>query len=107
MLEILFGVNALLAFFGWLAWNGIMFSVHKDEDEKNFNLKSYALEHYDNWLASLVVIPVLLIVGAKQLNINIEDVGNFEWKDCYYPLSGFIVEAIKVAWKKWRAKNPA
>lgn len=97
-------INALAALAGWLAWNGTMFSIHKDSDEKNFNLKSYTMETYDNWLASLLMIPVLLYVGHSQLSIDI-DSGKLEWQDTYYLASGFAVEAVKVAWKKWKTKN--
>lgn len=105
IISILFGTNAVFAFFGWLAWNGIMFSFHKDDDEKNFNIKSYALETYDNWLASFLFIPVMLFFGHGTLGIDIDGFANLKWQDSFYPLSGFAVEALKVIWKKWKAKN--
>jgi len=105
IIGILFGLNAFFAFFGWLAWTAIMLSIHKDENEKTFNLKSYALEYWDNWVASFLFIPVMLFVGHGALGIDVDGVANLKWQDSFYPLSGFAVELIKVLWKKWKNKK--
>lgn len=105
LIKILFGTNAAFAFFGWLAFNAIMFSLHKDEDEERFNLKSYTLKTYDNWIASFLFIPVMLFFGHGALGIDVEGFANLKWQDSFYPLSGFAVELIKVLWKKWKSKN--
>lgn len=106
MIEILFGENAAAALLAWVAWNVIIFSFHKDEDEAHFNVKSYCLDTYDNWLASLVSIPVLLILGAKGFNFKqFNLVDGIDFDDFYYMLSGFAVEALKVAYKKFKTKG--
>lgn len=97
-------LNLFAALAGWLAWNVVLFSIYKDANENSFNAKSYVKENYDNWLASLVMIPVLLYIGHSQLSIDV-DGQNIEWTDLYYLASGFAVEAVKVAWKKWKSKN--
>lgn len=103
-LQALFTNPIFAALAGWAAFNIIMLSMFKDENEKTFALKSYAIEHWDNWVASLFMIPVLLFVGYNKLNITIEG-QNLQWSDLYYPCSGFATEAVKMAYKKWKAKQ--
>ena len=103
-LQSIFTNPIFAALAGWLAFNFVMLSMSKDEDEKNFALKIYFQEHWDNWVASLFMIPVLLFFGYSKLNITI-DANNLEWSDMYYPCSGFFTELVKVAYKKWKAKN--
>lgn len=97
-------LDFLVALAGWLAWNAIMLSIYKDANEQAFNLRAYVSEHWDNWLASLVMIPVLLFFGSKGLGIKIDEY-NINWDDSYYVASGFITEAVKMLWKKWKSKN--
>jgi len=106
-------MDALIHFFtnpigaaiaGWVAFNFLALSLYKDDNEKTFALKSYAGEHWDNWLASFFLIPVLLFIGAKGLNITIDE-KHLEWNDLYYVGSGFITEALKMAYKKWKSKQ--
>lgn len=96
------------ALFGWLAFNVILFRVEKDKsDDANvdFPIKAYVLKYWDNWLASLVCVPVLLYVGYSKLSIGMIDVGNPQWNDFCYLCAGFLPELIIVSWKKWKAKN--
>ena len=101
----IFNSSLSAALSGWLAFNVIMLSMYKDENEKTFAFGAYAKEHWDNWAASLVSIPVLLYIGAHQLSLPITDLSNPKWSDLYYLGSGFFVEAIKMAYKKWISKN--
>lgn len=99
-------INSAAAFAGWFAWNALLLSLDKDENEKSWTLKTYSGEHWDNWFASAAMIPVLLFLGYKgfelgQFNL---DTG-FDFGDVYYVASGFITEAVKVAYKKWIKKN--
>lgn len=101
-----FLVNSLAALAGWFAWNVLMLSMYKDENEQTFNIVAYAKEHWDNWAASLVFIPILLYAGYKGFKfetLNLTDGVSFG--DCYYVCSGFFTEVVKMAWKKWKAKN--
>lgn len=106
-------MNALIHFFtnpfgaaiaGWVAFNLIALSLYKDENEKTFALKAYVVEHWDNWLASLFLIPVLIFIGAKGLAITIDE-KHLEWNDLYYVCSGFFTESLKMAYKKWKSKQ--
>jgi hypothetical protein len=105
-------MNILIALAGWFAWNAIIFRIDKDQyDERgeSFNLKQYALQSYDNWIASAAMIPVLLYLGYKGLGIPGAflsiDVDKLEWSDIYYLCSGFATEAVIFAIKKWKASR--
>ena len=91
------------SFVGWLAFNVIMLSMFKDDNEKTFNIKAYATEHWDNWAASFVMIPVLLFIGYKGLSIPVD--GKLEWNDIYFLAAGFATEAVKMIWKKFKKKT--
>lgn len=96
------------ALFGWLAFNVILFRMEKDKFDDSdtvFSVKAYALKVWDNWLASLVCVPVVLYLGYNQLSIGMIDAENPQWKDLYYLGAGFLPELVIVAYKKWKAKN--
>jgi hypothetical protein len=104
-------MNILAAFFGWLAFNVAMFRIEKDtydDKHQSFPLKQYASETWDNWLASLACIPVLLFIGYYKLqipSIGVLEGGELKWSDFYYLCSGFATELVIVAIKKWRKKQ--
>jgi hypothetical protein len=105
-LQIFFGINAMAALVGWAFWNILMLSLYKDENEKTFNLRAYLGEHWDNWAASLLGIPILLYMGHKGFNFDSFNLTEgIHMGDCYYVASGFLTESAKVAWKKWMARN--
>lgn len=89
---------------GWLAFNVLMLSMDKDDNESTFAIKSYIKEHWDNWAASFFMIPILLFIGYNKLDIKI-DATNLQWNNLYYPCAGFATEALKMAYKKWKAKQ--
>ena|SRR5688572_2205222 len=104
-------MNFLISIAGWTLWNLIAFRIEKDAyDDRNekFPLKEYVSKVWDNWLASLVMIPILLFLGQQQLGLNpmgvfgTEEIG---WNDFYYLGAGFFTEALMYAVKKWRAKQ--
>ncbi len=94
-------MNILLAFFGWLAWNIGLFSYLKDQADdldQDFGVKAYAKKHWDNWLLSLVMVPILIIIGMKGIGLDaipIFDIDHLQWNDIYYAGSGFFSEALK------------
>lgn len=106
-------MNILLTVLGWLAWNIGLFSFEKDKsddkDEK-FSLIHYANKYWDNWLLSLVCVPILIIMGIKGLGLDAIPIGDFEdlhWNDIYYLCAGAFAEAVKVGIKKvstWKNK---
>lgn len=104
-------MNALIAFVGWLGWNIIIFRIDKDQNDDQkipFPFKQYALQSYDNWLSSLVMIPVLLYIGDKGLNLPGSIFGfdhDLQWQDLYYLGAGFFTEVIIWAIKKYKASR--
>lgn len=106
MKDIFLNLNTAAALFGWLAWTVVMLRIYKDENEKTFNIGAYFSENWDNALSSLVFIPVLLYLGHVQFNFgDVLESGALQWKDAYYVASGFIVELVIMAYKKWKNKN--
>lgn len=105
MKEIFFGLNATAALFAWFWWTVVMLSIYKDDNEKTWNFRAYFSDHWDNWAASLVGIPTLLFIGYKGFKLGVIDLDNLGLGDAYYLCSGFLTEAGKMAWKKWRSKN--
>lgn len=104
-MEIFFNMNSVAAIFGWIAFNFIMLSSFKDDNEQTFNLKAYAKEYWDNWAGSLLSIPVLLYIGARGFNFSEIGVDGIHWSDAYYVFSGFGFEYAKILWKKWKNKQ--
>jgi len=104
-------MNALISLIGWLGWNIIIFRIDKDQydDQKlAFPLRQYILQSWDNWLASLVMVPVLMYIGHRGLNLPGSIFGFGEdvaWSDLYYLGSGFFTEAIIWAIKKYKASR--
>lgn len=102
-----FGNPITAAVFGWLAFNVMLLRIDKEEydnSKKMFPLREYFMYVWDNWLASLLMIPILLYVGQNQLNITLDE-HNLQWNNLYYVGAGFFTELVIVAWKKWKSKN--
>ncbi len=106
-------MNILLTLLGWLAWNFGLFSMEKDQvdaEGKPMDLKRYASCYWDNWVFSLIFIPILIIVGIKGLGFEalpFGDLEHFQWHDLYYLGAGAFAEIAKyyisLARKKWKA----
>lgn len=93
-------MNITIALVGWLAWNFLLFMMEKDkydDQEKDFPFTEYRKKNWDNWLASLFMVPILLYFGYKGLGLDVlgvVDVSHLKWTDAYYPASGFFTEFI-------------
>jgi len=104
-------MNLYITIVGWVAWNVIIFRIDKDQyDDKgeDFPLWQYVKQSYDNWLASFVMIPVLLYMGYKGLGFNVFsaiEIDHLQWSDAYYLGSGFFTESVIFAIKKWKASR--
>lgn len=99
---------AFAALAGWLAFNLMLFRIEKDQADdhgKLFDLPGYVSRTWDNWLVSLIFIPVILYIGYKQLDIGMIDATHVTWSDLYYLGAGVLPEFCIVTWKKWKAKN--
>jgi len=96
------------ALFGWLAFNVIMFSMEKDgADQLNveFSPLQYFYKKWDNWLASLICVPIVLYLGYHNLNIGMIDIESPKWAYLYYLGAGFLPELVIAWYKKWKLKN--
>ena len=101
-------MNFLISLAGWFAWNVMILRIDKDAYDttgKTFPISEYASKTWDNWLASLAMIPILLFIGYRQMNLDpmaVIDVQHLKWSDLYYLGSGFFTEAVMYAYKKWK-----
>lgn len=100
-LESLLASNAFGAFIGWLVFNVIMWRIEKNKYDKlheRFPWGKYAGETYDEWLTSIVCVPLILWIGYRSLSLNPLaqglDVANLDWNDLYYLCAGFAPELI-------------
>lgn len=104
-------MNIFITVIGWLAWNVIIFRIDKDQYDdrgEQFPLIQYIKQSWDNWLASLVMIPVLLYMGYKGLGFDVFtgiDIEKLAWSDAYYLGAGFFTELVIFAIKKWKASR--
>ncbi len=107
-------INGCMALIGWMAFNAIMFSMDKDtaldggeitvDKVKSYWLQ-YKLKNFDNWIASLWMVPILLFIGYKGLKVPDFGIGELTWSDLYYPCAGFATELVRRIWKKVRGKE--
>lgn len=102
--------NWEIALLGWLAWNALILNIDKDSFDakgETFPILKYIQAHWDNWFASLVMIPLLLWFGSRQLGLDATGIVEFEklkWSDSYYPMSGVITEFALYWIKKIKKK---
>lgn len=99
-------MKVLITFFGWLVWNIIVLRIEKDRYDDSghpFPLAEFARKNWDNWLSSLVVAALLLILGQNALHIiNIAESSSLTWNDSYYAGSGIITEVIIYGYAKYK-----
>lgn len=94
-------MNIALTFLGWIIWNFGLFSMEKDKaDEKgeDFSIGHYTKCYWDNWLLSLFIIPILIILGIRGLGLEaipLADLKGLKWNDIYYLGAGAFAEAVK------------
>lgn len=100
--------NALIALVGFLAWVIIVFRIDKDlvdDSEKEFSFRDYAKKNYDNWLTSLIGVPVVL-VGADLLDIvKVFHDTELTWSNAFYLGAGVVTEVPMYFIKKWRKQK--
>lgn len=108
-MEAIITSKILITLLGWGAWNVFLFNIEKDKaDEANlfFSFSNYVQKQWDNWLASLFIVPILLWIGSQEMDIHIfGDTGPLKWQDIYLLGSGFFYEAVIFSYKKWKEKR--
>jgi hypothetical protein len=99
-------MKVLITVIGWLAWNVIIFRIEKDKfdsDGKPFPLSQYFKTNWDNWLSTVVVAALLLVLGQNVLHIiNMAESTTLSWNDAYYAGSGIITEVIIYAIARYK-----
>ncbi len=105
-------MNILITIIGWLAWNWFWFTVEKDKsDDLNeaFDFQDYRKKHWENWVFSALLIPILLFYGSRGLGLDVFGIPNFEhlqWSDAFYPCVGLFSDIVGMA-LKWSRKKLA
>lgn len=108
-MEELFNNIYVLAFYGWLIYTVVMFSMEKDEyDDANkaFSVKKYIVRNWDNWLLSLILVPIIATKAVSIWAGGMEMAG-FSWTfyDIYYLGVGALVELLYFGIKWSRNKR--
>lgn len=105
-------MNIVLTLLGWLAWNGFEFNMKKnvaDDKDEAFPIGKYVDKKWDDWLMTLIVAALLLVIGHMGLGLDLLRVIDSEhpakWSDLYYAGSGVFYEALKFAYEKWKGKQ--
>lgn len=103
-------MNIILSLLGWLMWNFGLFSFEKDKADdlnQDFDIRHYIKCYWDNWVLSLIMVPILIILGIKGLGLDaipMLDIEHLKWSDSYYLGAGFFAEALKYYLAKLRKK---
>lgn len=103
-MEELFDNIYVLSFYGWLIYTFLMFVTTKDKkDEANgkFNYKKYLKKNWDNWVLSLLFVPIIAY-KAEEIFASVMAYLEKDWTfyDLYYLGVGVLVEAFyfAIAW---------
>ncbi len=101
---IVFFLTYLATCYGTVLWMVAHLVATKDEyDDKDndFPWRAYKKKTWDNWLLAIVGIPFVVHFGEEATAIFLPDL---VWSKMGYCLSGFIVQALYSAWKKYKIK---
>ena len=108
-MEPLFLNNYWLAFYGWILYTVLMFVFTKDQyddADQHFNYKQYLHKNWDNWLLSLIFVPVMAYY-ASGIWGGIMDWQEKDWafRPVYYLGVGAIVELVYLTLLKFKTKK--
>lgn len=90
--------------YGTVLWMAAHLVATKDDyDDKNegFPWLEYKRKNWDNWLLAIVGIPFIAHFGEEATSLFLPEL---TWSKMGYALSGFIVQALYSAYKKYRSK---
>ncbi len=93
------------AIFGVLLYNYLVFNIAKDEVDntsKSFSYKRYVKTHWDNWIWSFILVPVIVIFG-HQLFYYLMQWQGWDWQfyDVFYLSAGVLAEGLYYVLKKF------
>jgi hypothetical protein len=95
----------IVGLIGWIAFTVTNLSLDKDlkdEHDQAFPMIPYFKKNWDNWLRSLVFIPVLVVVG--KYGAEFQSTAGIEWSDLYYLSAGIAPEFAINKYKAWKSK---
>ena len=96
--------QSLWALFGVLLYNWLAFTIEKDKfDHKNepFNFKDYAAKAWDNWIWSLLCVPLIVLKGDQLWYYVMSYYGkDWEFLDVLYLSAGVVAEGLYWLLKK-------
>lgn len=110
-MEELFDNIYVLAVYGFVIYTAVLFVMEKDEYDdvnKHFNLTKYLIRNWDNWLLSVILVPIM---ATKAVDIwgAIISIWDKTWPfyDLYYLGVGAVVEALYtgIKWIKNKRKK--
>jgi len=102
-------MKVLFCLISWLLWNFAIFSFDKnkeDEAHRQFPLKQYVSEKWDNWVGSLICCPVLLLVMKLGFGVDVLkaiNISSLQWSDALIGASGPAWEAV--LWAQGKIKS--
>ena len=96
----------LWAVFGVILYNYLSFNLHKDELDdsgKQFSFKTYRKGRWDNWVWSILCVPVIVVYG-DQLWYYTMAYFEKDWKfyDVIYLGAGVLAEGLYYILKKFK-----
>ena len=94
----------LWALFGVILYNYLVFNLAKDElddSKQTFSFRRYAKAKWDNWVWSILLVPVIVIYG-DQLWYYVMAYFEKDWQfyDVLYLLAGVLAEGLYYILKK-------
>jgi len=108
-MEELFDNIYVLAAYGFVIYTLVLFVMDKDEyddADKHFSVKTYLKKNWDNWLLSLILVPIIAY-KAEGIWASIMDIAGKTWEfyDVYYLGVGAVVEGLYTGIKWIRNKR--
>ena len=87
-----------LSAYGFLIYTVLLFVMKKDEydeDNKHFSLRKYLKKNWDNWLLSLILVPIIA-TKAHDIWAGAMEIAGKTWTfyHVYYLGVGALVEAL-------------
>ena len=92
------------ALFGVFLYNWLAFTIEKDKfdkDNKPFEFRDYSSKRWDNWIWSLLCVPLIVVYG-EQLWYYVMEYFEKDWKflDVLYLTAGVVAEGLYWLLKK-------
>ncbi len=109
-MEELFANEFVLALYGFLIYTLLLFVITKDgydKQNKKFDYKAYLKKNYDNFLLSILMVPVITFYAVDIFHSVVNDYFEKDWHflKVYYLFLGAVVELLYLGIAKIRPKK--